>query len=525
MTTSRIVEQHIACPKCPSSDAYCLYEDGHGYCYSCQYYKPPFKEYIDLSFTYEYLPWRGVTRKTMEFYDVRTKVDGDGKPVSIGYRYPNNDIKVRDLSEKLFRWENGTTTSGNRDRTVQLFGQDKFPPGGYKYITITEGELDALSLHQVVGGPVVSVRSSTSAGADCASARSWLNSYERIYLAFDNDANGRAATAAVARLFDYNKVYQVKFVSRKDANEYLEAGEEGALKALWWGAKKYLPEHIVSSLEEFNKILRVPPKVGLSYPFKKLTDMTYGIRTGESVLLTAQEKVGKTEFMHFLLHNLLKETTDDIGIAGIFLEEPKQRTLQALAGIELGKPVHLPDCDTTDDEIISALGKVVGKDDRLYLYSHFGSNDPEVILDTIRFLATACACKYVILDHIGMVVSGLGGDNERVALDYLSTRLEMMVKELDFALLYVSHVNDFGQTRGSRYLGKICDLRIDLTRDTGNPDPLVRSTVNIKIPYGRFCSNSGPVGSYLYDPWTQTYTDLGVDHGHHPSSTSQAKAA
>lgn len=522
--TTKIVEQHVACPQCPSSDAYCVYDDGHGYCYSCQYYKPPFKEFIDLSFTYEYLPWRGVTRKTMEFYDVRTKIDGHGEPVSIGYRYPSGAIKVRELSDKVFRWEAGSVPSGSSNASG-LFGQDKFPGGGAKYVTITEGELDAMSIHQTLGGPVVSVRSSTSAAADAASARSWLNTYERIYLAFDNDANGRAATAAVARLFDFNKVYQVKFVTRKDANEYLEAGEEGVLKALWWGAKKYLPEHIVSSQEEFAKILSVPPKVGMSYPFKKLTDMTYGIRTGETVLITAQEKVGKTEFMHFLLHNLLKETQDDIGIAGLFLEEPKQRTLQALAGIELGKPVHLPDSGVSDAQVLSSFAKVVGKDDRLYLYSHFGSNDPEVILDTIRFLATACACKYILLDHIGMVVSGLGGDNERVALDYLSTRLEMMVKELDFSLIFVSHVNDNGQTRGSRYIGKICDLRINLTRDTGNPDPVVRSTVNITVPYGRFCSNSGPVGSYLFDPWTQAYTDLGVGHGHELSAPSKAKAA
>jgi twinkle protein len=391
-----------------------------------------------------------------------------------------------------------------------LFGQDKFTPGTHKYVTITEGEYDALSIHQVLGGPVVSVQSSTTARRDCASARSWLNSYERIYLAFDSDANGREAAASVARLFDYNKVYDVKFTSRKDANEYLQNGEADLLKRIWWAAKKYLPENIISSKEEFANILKLPIKTGVPYPFPKLTQMTYGIRTGESILITAQEKVGKTEFMHFLLHNLLKETDDAVG--ALFIEETKQRTLQALAGIEIGRPVHLPDSGVTEDKIIEAVDKVIGRDDRLFLYSHFGSNDPEIIIDTIRFLASGCSCKYVLLDHIGMVVSGLGGDNERQALDYLSTRLEMLVKELDFALIFVSHVNDFGQTRGSRYLGKICDLRIDLTRDTANADPLVRHTLNVTIPYGRFCSSSGPVGSYIFDPWTQTYTEIANDN-------------
>jgi hypothetical protein len=49
-------------------------------------------------------------------------------------------------------------------------------------------------------------------------------------------------------------------------------------------------------------------------------------------------------------------------------------------------------------------------------------------------------------------------------------RLEMMLVELDFALIMVSHVNDNGETRGSRMIGKICNTRIDLTRDVSSCD-------------------------------------------------------
>ena len=511
---SNIVQRHVACPNCPSSDGYCVYSDGHGFCFSCKYFKPSIEEFRDLSFTYEYIPLRGIKRNTLEFYDVKTKVDGEGKPVSIGFKYPNGAYKVRFLSEKKFIWEGAATNAG-------LFGQDKFTPGAHKYVTITEGEIDALTLHQVLGGPVVSVQSSTTAGRDCAAARSWLNEYERIYLALDNDTNGRNAAAAIARLFDYNKVFHVKFTSRKDANEYLQHGEEQELKNIWWNSRKYLPENVISSREDFKKILSVPPAYGVPYPFAKLTEMTYGIRPGETVLITAQEKVGKTEFMHFLLHKLLKETDDAVG--ALFIEEPKKRTLEAIAGIELGRPVHLPDSGVTQDQIVKAVDTVVKSDNHLYLYSHFGSNDPEVLLDTIRFLATSCSCKYVLFDHIGMAVSGLGGDNERQALDYIATRLEMMVKELNFSLIFVSHVNDFGQTRGSRYIGKVCDLRIDLRRDTASDNPSIRNRVDITIPYGRYCSNSGPVGSYLFDPWTQRYTEVANDND--PNDTVDRKTA
>jgi hypothetical protein len=31
---------HQSCPVCPSSDAFAVYDDGHGYCFSCKHYQP-----------------------------------------------------------------------------------------------------------------------------------------------------------------------------------------------------------------------------------------------------------------------------------------------------------------------------------------------------------------------------------------------------------------------------------------------------------------------------------------------------
>ncbi len=86
---SKVVQSKLPCPKCPSSDAYHLYDDGHGHCYSCNYHYWPKEEFEDLEFTYEYVPWRGISKRTLEFYDVKTKINAEGKPIAIGFRYPN----------------------------------------------------------------------------------------------------------------------------------------------------------------------------------------------------------------------------------------------------------------------------------------------------------------------------------------------------------------------------------------------------------------------------------------------------
>ncbi len=502
-----IVEKELPCPKpCGSSDAYFLYGDGHGHCFSCGYHKFVDEKEFELSeFTYEYLPYRGISANSYRRYGAKTKISSEGSPISIGYPHREPGVfKVRDLSEKSFKYV------GKPERGC--FGVDKFSAGSHKYVTITEGYEDALSLYEVLGSPCVSVQSSSTAAADCAADRAYLNSFERIYLAFDADERGREAARAVANLFDYGKLYEVKFPggARKDANDYLQHGQHDELKQLWWNSKKYLPVDIKSSFVDFKEIINEKVKDGVPYPFPTLTYMTYGIRTGETVLITAQEGIGKTEVMHAIEYKLLTDT--DAAVGAIFLEEPKKRHLQALAGLHLQRPVHLPDCGVPNDTVFEAVQKVVGQDDRLHIYSHFGSDDPEHILDTIRFLVSARGCRYVLLDHITMVVSGLGGENERRALDYLSTRLEMMVKELDFALILVSHVNDDGFTRGSRNISKICDIRINLSRDVLSSDPIVRRTTNVVVGKNRFCGRTGPAGQLLFDPSTYTLKeDTGYD--------------
>src|SRR5258708_34075299 len=164
---------------------------------------------------------------------------------------------------------------------------------------------------------------------------------------------------------------------------------------MWYKGKELVHGMIISIFPECEKVIREQIQPGVPYPFPTLNFMTYGIRTSESVLITAQEGVGKTEVMHAIEHQILTQTEDSLG--AIFLEEPKRRHLQALAGIHPKHPCHLPDANITNEETIQAIQNVVRVDERLHIYSHFGSDDPEIILDTIRFLVSARGCRYILL--------------------------------------------------------------------------------------------------------------------------------
>jgi twinkle protein len=196
----------------------------------------------------------------------------------------------------------------------------------------------------------------------------------------------------------------------------------------------------------------------------------------------------------------------------IHLEENKARTLKGLAGIELRIPVHLPDAQVDPREVKDVLKKLIKRDDRLHVYSHFGSDDPDVILDTIRFMAGACECRIIFLDHITMLATGLQEKDERQTLDYISTRLGSMVNELKFHLVLISHVNDVGQTRGSRNISKIANTRVDMFRDITSPDEGIRNTTQLSVSKNRFASITGPAGTLWFDRATFTLNEIEDAH-------------
>lgn len=508
------------CPKCrargedTTGDNLVLYSNGSAHCFACSHHNPRVNietlEYNNnknlrknnittrlfqesqASLIPSYSAWRGITEGTMEKYGV--KFDG----LNYLFPYGSNAEKLRSVREKSFVWR------GEANSSPGLFGKDKFVSGAHYVVTITEGELDAMSANQMLGGKYacVSVKSASSAVKDCGKELEWLNGFEKIYLCFDNDRPGQEAAEKVARLFDVNKVYHVKLDQFKDANAYLEAGQERLFIQSWWNAKKYKPKGVVSTYDEIEKILRKESaKAIATYPFDTLQSLTYGIRSGEMVLLTAQEKVGKTEILRAIEHHLLKTTAAPVGI--VHLEEQEKRTVQGLVGYELGTPVHLPDSGVSVDDQINAYKKLVPNPDRLFIYSHFGSDDPEAILNKIREMVAVCGCKFIFLDHITLLVTGRESqEDERRDLDMISTKLAEMTRELDFTLFLVSHVNDEGKTRGSRNISKVADLILALDRDIEAADVDERNRTHLVCKGNRFSGKTGPAGILKFDPKT-----------------------
>ena len=530
--------KHVECPKCGSSDGNALFDDGHTFCYVCKAYeKAPRATIEDMEGLGIYLTKqtqpegykpvlevfknteavhvveRGISAATMHHFGAGS----DGK----SYYFPYCDATGKVIAAKVRSVEGKDFSIQGDWKHAMLFGQNKFTPGG-KAITITEGEFDALAAYQLTGSrfPVVSIRNGAqSALKDCRASFEYLDSFDRITICFDNDEPGKEAAKEVAELFGSKAfVFKPKQDGLKDACDYLAKGLNKEFVDTWWDAEKYVPDGIVSGSTLWDLVNQKEEKAEVMYPYHGINDLTYGIRCGELVTVTAGSGLGKSQFLREIVWQILSKTEDNIGL--MFLEESVKKTAKSLMALAADKPLHLPDCEVTDEELKDAFDCTLGTD-RLFLFDHFGSTTVDNIINRVRFMARGLACKYVFVDHVSIIVSSQESGDERKAIDEIMTKLRMLVQETGIALFVVSHlkrpdskgheegaVTSLAQLRGSGSIAQLSDMVIGLERNGQAADTNERNTTYVRVLKNRFSGLTGLACRLLYSRMTGRMNEL-----------------
>jgi len=517
---------HQPCPDCGSSDALAVYDWGTK-CYSCnkvtrdvsktaqESTKPTMTMHTltlvqPASLEYHSVASRGITRDTCLAYGVGTHKNH--------YYFPYFEAdslvayKKRGTEQKQFSIEGSWKQAG-------LFGQQLFSKGG-KYVTIVEGEFDALAAYQMLGSryPVVSIRNGAgSALADCKANYEWLDSFENVVICFDSDEQGRSAAAQVAELFGTKARVFKHSQTFKDACDYLSTQEGKQFVDQWWKSEQYVPDGIVPGSGLWDLVNQPIEKAEVMYPFSGLNDLTYGIRAGELITVTAGSGLGKSQFLREIVYHVLKNSNDNIGL--MFLEESVKKTARSLMALSASKPLHLPDVEVSHDDLKLAFDDTLGTD-RLYLFDHFGSTGVDNIISRVRFMAKALSCKYIFLDHVSIVVSSQENGDERKALDEIMTKLRMIVAETGVCLFAVSHLKrpdtkgheegaatSLSQLRGSGSIGQLSDIVLGLERNGQAEDLQDRHTTKVRVLKNRFSGLTGPACSLYYSRDTGRMTE------------------
>ena len=502
-------EAHEECPSCGSKDNLARYSDGHGYCFGCNYREAPpageegaDKEPADKSMSvpagiipgsFSSLPKRKITAETCRFLSYQVGEMG-GQKVQLANHLDENGLivaqKVR-TADKQFR------IIGDSSK-CSLWGMHAWKGFKRDVLVITEGEVDALSVHQVSGGMWATVslpNGAQSAKKAVLQQLKWVEEFRKVVLAFDMDEPGRKAAQECAGVLSPGKAAILE-LPVKDANEMLQADRGGELLKAVLSVKPWKPSGLVTVADLKAKVLE-KRTVGLPFWDERLTELTYGRRTGEIYMFGAGTGVGKTDWfcqsIEFDL-NVLNEK-----VAVFFLEQEPVETITRIAGKAAGKLFHVPDDSWTEEELVSEVDRL--DSDRLHLYDHFGECDWKAIAANIRYLYQVEGIKIFYLDHLTALAAA--EEDEKKGLEQIMAQMGQLVKQIPIMIMCVSHLatpegkphEEGGRVqirhfKGSRAIGFWSHFMFGLERNQQAEDPVEASQTTFRVLKDRYTGRS-----------------------------------
>lgn len=540
------VAYHKPCPSCGGSDPVSINEDGSAKCFSCDTFFKDYAAAMDGNVTdftsykrnydnqpineketfYHELTDRKISLDTAKRYGVRSVKEGSNTIIEHHYPYYINNEEVSTKirrANKTFNWIGSPKGTG-------LFGQQLAQAGG-KFLTITEGECDAMAAYELLGSkwPVVSVKNGASGAVrDIQENLEFVESFDFVVLNFDNDKAGIDATKKVARILKPGKAKILKLPDEfKDPNEMLRLGHHKAYVSAWWAAKLYTPSGILNVSEERENYKKREKKEAVPYPWQGLNDKLEGLRQKELITLTGGTGLGKSSVTRELQHWLITNTNDKVGI--IALEEDWRRTVDGILSIEANARLHIESVRSqfTDEEIDNFFSILYDghNRNRVFVHAHLGMNDVDSIFSKLRFMAIGLECKWIIFDHLHMLLSMTTDGDERRNIDVIMHNFRTLVEETGVGLILVSHLRrldgnrghengievSLSHMRGSQSIAQLSDSVISLERNQQAEDPIEASTTRVRVLKSRYTGDTGVATYLFYDKDTGRLSEISME--------------
>lgn len=447
---------------------------------------------------------RGISAKTYAFYDYQINRE---RGVHIAnYKNDVGEVvmqQIRDASKNFPLY-------GDKNFNRTLYGSWLFTPSKNVFITITEGQLDALSISHIFDNkyPVVSVPNGSSGACSVIKENlKYLSGFKHIVLAFDNDEPGRAATEQCIKLFEPGQVRIAK-LPLKDANEMLQAGRGDELRKCIYSAVEYLPAPILTG-DSLLDTLRDYKSKSREWPWRTANNCISPIYVPAIYTIAALPGVGKTVVMADIMRSVIA-SGQKIGV--ISLEESTPKLLLKLATAMTGIDIrNIRNRSLTDEEIEACRNTA----NSIVTYDHktYGSS-LETITENLPYIAQALQCEVIMFDNLSYAATGISED-ERRGIDQAMIKLKDSTTKYQYTLFNVCHLNDDSENyhsctmRGSRGISMYSDYVMYLGRDTEAENIRERNTLEFYVKKDRENgTDTGRSFKLFYDVEKHTLKDV-----------------
>jgi twinkle protein len=464
-------------------------------------------------------PYRGVKPSTFEHFHAAVTFENLEVPSEITrilYPYHDRDEptqvnaqKIRNLTRPK---QSGGLYSEGQIGKSSMFAATLFKPGG-KYLMICEGELDAMSAWQMMGGkyPCVSVKDGAqSLTNDVKKNFEYINSFEQIRICMDPDDAGNEAVRKLcdAGLIDYGKLKLVQLSSLiGDVNDYLTKEKQEDFVKAFWNARDYQPEGVVLSSSLLDYCTNPPVVQAFEYPFPTMQQDTYGMRLSEFDVIGARSGIGKTSLLKEFTVKILQETNEKVGL--VLFEEPNFKTLRSLVGMQLQKRIDLPDVSCSRDEFEHGWKQLGLHNDRIALWDvQTNSWELAPILKHIEFMVATQDIKFLYVDFLQCIKLEEGSTEERLALDRISETFAKLSVKKNIHITATTQLNrSTGEIRGSSGIEQFSHKIMLAERDKKHKDERMRKVTKITIDKNRFNGTTGPAGFLEFNSDTGRMTE------------------
>jgi hypothetical protein len=353
-----------------------------------------------------------------------------------------------------------------------------------KYKQWAKEVLDGIELIKA-GQPVANKPVLPFIGLNCGTANAvdtfannekFIREFQKIVLALDNDecsavekekkiVKGKEATEKVAEFLLSENIFVVDYpCERNDPNgpkDIRDMFKSGDLATIYKMFQKehhhFAPDKIISVGDISIQQLRKRKGEGIPLKmFPELQKMTHGPRKGELWTLTGPSGSGKSTISRKIEYAIAEylmdegETiprldgwTPEEKMCIIRLEEEEEETLNSLyaegLGIDPKGFAANPEEFLTEEEH-NTIHQYYIKKDKIKIFDHFGSIPTKQLIAKLKQMVFLYGCRWIILDHLSMVVSGLESDNERKDLDIIMTELAAFCVQYDVFVLSICHI-------------------------------------------------------------------------------------
>lgn len=369
----------------------------------------------------QWLVSRGLTDQTIADFKIG-EYTRDGKTFAV-FPYLRDgefvNAKHRDVADKRgMRQEAGAEPC--------LFGWHLIDPRA-RSVAITEGEIDAMTLHQV-GIPALSVNA--GAGNHQWIENDWerLERFSEIFVCFDDDEAGQKGAKEVMQRLGTDRCKPVKF-GAKDANQWLQDGAAGEdFHAALKEAKPVDPEELVSVADFMGQVkaLLYPAAGGKTLPLLMLGDRyedCFEFRPGELSVWTGINGHGKSLMLNQVLIGLMSQGERVCVFSGEMQPgQQAKRLVKQCTGLDRPTPAYI---DATGDWVR----------DRMWLFNVLGTATIDRLVEVFRYGAKRYGISHFVIDSLMMTDVPEDGPSA------LSAQKKAIQTITSFAKAYKAHVH------------------------------------------------------------------------------------